>query len=489
MPPKLDSQRKYERLADFVVALIGKGTLRAGMRAPSLRELAQQHSASLSTAMAAYRLLEDRGVLEARPRSGYYVSSRPKVRMDTPGLSRPPRGASRVAVAQGVLGLLEHVANPELTPLGCAVPSAKVLAARRLDRCMARAARQHGARYNTYTALRGDAPLREQIARRAARTGQLLDSNDIVITCGCTEALSLALGALARRGGTVAIESPTYFGLLQVLQAKGLKVLELPTDATTGVSLAALANALARRRIDACLFASSFNNPLGFAMSEAHKRAILELLARHRVALIEDDIYGDLHHGPQRPRPFAALDPNADIIYCSSFSKTVAPGYRVGWLTTPRHVPRILEAKASATLCGPALPQVAVAEFLASGGYDAHLRRLRRVLADNTHRMLRAVDRFFPPGTRATQPLGGFVLWLELAAGIDGQCLFERALREGICIAPGHLFSATDRYGHCIRLSCGHEWDARIEGSLQTLGRLVAESGGTQASRSRRAAA
>jgi DNA-binding transcriptional MocR family regulator len=464
---------RYEELAGFVQGLVERGTLRPGMRAPSLRSIATQKSASLSTAIQAYRLLEDRGVLEARPKSGFYVTGRSRVSLKTPAVSCPPKTAARVAVSGGVLELLEHAADPALLPLGCAIPSAELLAAGRLDRFLARAARVKGKAYNIYTEPQGDRNLRNEICRRALRWGQALVPEDIAITCGCTEALHLALRAVTKSGDTVAIESPSYFGLLQVLETLELKALELPTDADKGLQVDALEKALNTKRIKACLVSSGFNNPLGFAMPNQRKEAMIQLLADHLVPLIEDDIYGDIAFGPERPKPFLALAPDADIIYCSSFSKTVAPGYRVGWLVTQRHLRRILEIKFAQTLCGAALPQAALADFLASGGYDSHLRRIRRVFAENIDRMTRAIDRSFPEATRVTRPAGGFVLWLELPSGFDSRRLFDAALAEGICFAPGDVFSASGRYRNCLRLSCGNDWDQRMEKGVETLGALA----------------
>lgn len=469
---------RYETVAGFVAALVENGTLRPGMRAPSLRGIAKQHSASMSTALQAYRLLEDRGILEARPKSGFYVARGGPISLQTPGVSRPPETAMKVAVPSGVLELLEHAANPDLVPLGCAIPSAELLAAGQLDRFLARAARLHGARYNIYTEARGDANLRGEICRRALRWGQALAQDDLAITCGCTEALALALGAVTQRGDIVAIESPTYFGLLQIFQSLGLQALELPTDSTDGLEITALENALETKKIKACLLSSSFNNPLGCLMPDRKKHTILKLLSQHSIPLIEDDIYGDIHFLPERPKPFLALAPDADILYCSSFSKTVAPGYRVGWVSTTRHMQKILEGKFARTLCGPALPQAALADFLSSGGYDSHLRRIRRVFSENIDRMIRTIERVFPNGTRVTRPVGGFVLWVELPPPFNTRQLFDNALKRKICIAPGDVFTTTDRYSNCMRLSAGHTWDARIENSLILLGDMIRSTPG-----------
>jgi DNA-binding transcriptional MocR family regulator len=467
------SHFRYQELASYITSVVDTGTLRPGSRAPSLRQITKQRRISLSTALQAYRLLEDRGILEARPQSGFYVTKRRPVSLETPATSRPPGKATSVSISDVVRTLLEYAADPRLLPLGCAIPSADVLAARRLDRFLARAARVRGADCNTYTVPKGDRRLRQEIARRALRWGQALSPDDLAITCGCTEALSLALKAVSRPGDTIAIESPTYFGLLHVIEALDLKALELPTHAANGIDLDALANALKRTSIQACLFSSSFNNPLGCTMPEEKKIAVLKLLAKHDVPLIEDDIYGDIYFGSERPKPFMALDPRGSTIYCSSFSKTLAPGYRVGWIATGRYMDRVLRGKFALTLSGAALPQAALADFLASGGYDSHLRRIRRVFEENIDQMTRVIEKAFPPGTRVSRPHGGFVLWLELPKRLKSRELFGRALERGICFAPGDIFSASDRYAHCLRLSCGHHWDAKIEKGLMTLGEIA----------------
>src|SRR5262247_2123637 len=329
---------RYEETARFITDLVDNGTLIPGSRVPSLREITWQRRVSLSTALQAYRALEDRGVLQARPQSGFYVARGAPIALETPSISTPPARATAVAVGGVVSKLLEYATNPDLVPLGCAIPDAKLLAAGRLDRFLARVARQKGVEYNTYTVPKGDARLRREIARRALRWGRALSPEDIAITCGCTEALVLALKVVSRPGDTIAVESPTYFGFLPVLQGLGLRALELPTDARNGVDLTALRAAVGARSVTACLFSSSFNNPLGCTMSGERKKAVLDLLARHRIPLIEDDIYGDIYFGEERPKPFMALDPDGNTIYVSSFSKTIAPGYRLGWIVTRRYI-------------------------------------------------------------------------------------------------------------------------------------------------------
>lgn len=460
----------------MVTALVDTGTLAPGSRAPSLREISKQQRISLSTALQAYRLLEDRGVLEARPQSGHYVTRRAATHLAAPAMSDPPAKARPIAISTTLLRLHQSSVDPRLVPLGWAIPNAELLAAARLDRFLARAARTKGTAYNTYSAPKGELQLRQEIARRALRWGAALSPEDIIITSGCMEAITLALSVMTRPGDTIAVESPTYFGLLRALEALGLKVFELPTDATDGIDLSALKKVLERRSVKACLFSSSFNNPLGCTMPAEKKLKVLSLLARYRVPLIEDDINGDIYFGDERPVPFMALDRNANaIIHCSSFSKTIAPGYRIGWLATktPAHMQSALTRKLAFTLSGPPLLQVALAEFLTSGGYDNHLRRIRRVFENTIGQMSRAVERSFPAGTKVSRPAGNFVLWLELPKSVRTTALFDAALENGICFVPGDVFSASGRYAHCLRLSCGHGWDARIEKGVMKLGKLA----------------
>lgn len=464
---------RYEQLAELIVGMIDNGALASGARLPSVRAVSEQHRISISTALQAYRLLEDRGILVARPQSGFYVAGAHRGALALPSASRPRAKASTVSISGAVAGLLEHASNSALLPLGCAVPDAELLQSRRLDFALARAARQHGTRYNVYCPPQGEAGLRREIAKRAMHVGHALSPDDLLITNGCTEALTLALTAVAKRGDTIAVESPTYFGLLHTLEMLGLKVFELPTDPTRGIDIDALARLLDTEPVAACALSSSFSNPLGSSMAENDKKALLALLARHNVPLIEDDVYGDIHFGRERPKPFIALDGGANTIYCSSFSKSLAPGYRIGWIAAGAYAQQVMERKLAFSLCCPVLPQVALTDFLASGAYDAHLRSVRRLFEENLARMTRAIEASFPAGTKVSRPAGGFVLWLELPRRFDSRALFDEALEQGICFAPGDVFSASRRFRNCLRLSAGHAWSERIEEGVRRLGGLA----------------
>jgi DNA-binding transcriptional MocR family regulator len=478
MPPPAPSLELplYEQVATRIQTLIEKGTLRPGERVPSVRKLAEQQSVSVSTVLQAYSNLEDRGWIEARPQSGYYVKVQSWKPPAEPEMSRPATRATQVTVGDLVMRVMKAIRNPGLVDLGTAVPSPDLLPTRQLNRAMAALGRRSPELGSSYDVPPGLTALRVQIARRALDAGCSLTPDEIVTTCGGMEALNLCLRAVAKPGDTIAIESPTYFGILQCIEALGMKALEIPTHPRDGVSLEALAYALEHQTITACLFVLNFNNPLGSCMPDENKRRLVTMLAEREIPLIEDDIYGDVTFGPQRPKTAKAFDKHGLVLLCDSFSKTLAPGYRVGWTAPGRFQEKVELLKTVSTLATATLPQMAIADFLANGGYAHHLRRIQRVYQDQVNLMTEAVTRYFPDETKVTRPAGGQVLWIELPAKVDSLELFERALSERISIAPGPIFSAKQKFRNFIRLNCGIPWSPTIERALKILGRLVSTS-------------
>jgi DNA-binding transcriptional MocR family regulator len=469
-PPKTPL---YEGVAGQVARLIEEGTFGPGARIPSVRTLSRQLTVSINTVMEAYGLLEDRGLIEARPQSGYYVRARFADFPAEPGMSRPPLSPTRVSIRELATMIMRDTRNPGLVPLGAAIPNPEHLPVDRLNRMLSKEARRHRVQSVSYEAPPGCEKLRIQVARRMVSAGCTLTPDEIVTTCGCIEAVNLALLAVCRPGDTVAIESPTYFNFLQALELHGLKALEIPSHPRDGLSLDALRYALEHNRVSACVTCTNFSNPLGSIMPDEKKRELVELLAAHRIPLIEDDINGDLSFSHVRPRVAKSYDRDGGVLLCSSFSKTLAPGYRVGWIAAGRYQGEIERLKSVLTVADATPPQLAIAEFLANGGYDHHLRSLRRIHARQITLMAQAVGRHFPPGTRVTCPAGGFVLWVEFPPWVDSLVLYEQALAAGITIAPGPVFSAKQKYRNCIRLNAGY-WSDRIERAIETLGRLAA---------------
>jgi DNA-binding transcriptional MocR family regulator len=462
----------YETLATQLKDRIRQGVYPPGERVPSVRRLSVQHRVSPATVVAAYRLLESHGWLEARPQSGFFARQ-PEVATPPARTTAAGQGPCAVNVTELAVRLSRNTQRLDLVSLGAAVPHPDFLPLKdlraSLNRCL-RGTVDVGSRYSFPP---GEEALRLRIARRAAESGCAFGPDDIVITDGCQEALNLALRAVAQAGDIIAIESPAFFGTLQAIESLGMQALEIPSDPDTGISLEALTLALERWPVKAVAVVSNFSNPTGSLMPDAHKSRLVKLLAARDIPLIEDDIYADLAHGREGPRAAKAYDAEGRVLYCSSFSKTIAPGYRVGWIVPGRWRRQVEHLKYVGTMATATLTQLAVADYLADSRYERHLVRVRRAYADNLARLQAGIERYFPPGTRTSRPQGGFVLWVELPEGRDSMVLYEKALAAGISFTPGRLFSPQDKYGNGLRLAAALPWSARVEGALAELGRLA----------------
>lgn len=465
----------YERIAAQVARLIEEGTLRPGERIPSVRKLHQHQQVSVTTVTQAYRLLESRGLVEARPQSGYYVRARQWVPPPEPEMIAPTPRASKVQVSDLVMEVIKATRDPALVRLGATMPSPELFPTAELNRAMGAVGRRFPVQANSYDPAPGHANLRVQVARRSLESGCMLSPDDIVVTCGTTEALHLCLRAVARPGDAIAIESPTFFGILQIIESLGMRACEIPTYPREGICLNALAARLRPCRIKACLFTLNYSNPLGSCMPDEKKKQLVELLTEREIPLIEDDIYGNLTFGDARPKVAKAFDREGWVLLCDSFTKTLAPGYRVGWTAPGRFRSQVEYLKYVCTSATATPPQMAIAHFLATGGYDHHLRKLRRFYRDQVQRMTEAVTRYFPSGTTVTRPTGGQVLWIGLPETVDSLQLYRRALAEKISIAPGPIFSAKKKFKNFIRFNCGNPWSPRLEGALAKLGEMLEE--------------
>lgn len=466
--------RKYEALAQELEALVASGTLLPGERLPSVREAVASRGVSPSTVFEAYYLLERRGLVEARPRSGYYVAQGVSSATNEPRLVEPRSGLRDVAVNDLVLEILGSVRQRDVVPLGSAFPSPALFPLDRLARGMSSAIRALDARELLENLAPGSVELRRQLALRYVATGTLARTEEIVVTSGAMEALSLCLQAVTRPGDAVAIEAPAFYGCLQALERLQLRAVEVATHPRHGVQVDALRAVLERHRVKACWFMPNFQNPTGALMPIERKKELVGLLAQHRIPLIEDDVYGELYFGARRPLPAKAFDQEGWVMHCSSFSKNLAPGYRIGWAAAGRFAQQVERLKLASTLSVAVPSQVAVLHFLQHGAFDKHLRNLRATLALQQEKALRLATKHLPPGTRITQPEGGYFLWAELPADIDALQLHRLALSQNISLAPGHLFSGDQRFAHHVRLNYGHPRPDQLEPALKTLGRLAA---------------
>lgn len=471
-PPQ---EYKYLEVAERIESLIDNEILKVGDKLLSVRALSKEQGISLSTAFQAYYSLESRGLIEARPQSGYYVKFSSTCALDLPKVCEPPDDAIPVSVDEMIKNVYMDMNMDKILNFAMAAPSWQLLPSAKLSKAVMHALRASKTSCLHYEHVQGNVLLRKQIARQAFNWGGTPSEDDIVVTAGAVEALSLCVKAITKPGDTVAIESPTYFAIFQVMESHGLKVVEIPTDPLTGVDLDYLEQAIPRFNIRVCLFVNNFNNPLGSLMPDENKEKLVEMLAQRNIPLIEDDIYGELYFGKTRPKTCKTFDKKGLVLHCASFSKSLAPGFRIGWAIPGRFKERVISLKRMHTVSTNTLSQAAVANFLSNGRFELHLRHLRKALYTQSLRYLQAITEYFPDDTRVTRPQGGFTLWIEMNAKINAYQLHKRALKHKIGIAPGQIFSSQGRFENCFRISYGEPWTEAIGQGLQTLGKLMKE--------------
>lgn len=465
---------RFELLAREIEQQIAAGVLRAGDRLPSVRQTCASRGVSPSTVFQAYYQLESRGLVRAAPRSGYFVTARPDgVLLTEPPTSEPQSGSHPVEVNDLIYACLGAARARDVVPFGSAFPNPTLFPLDRLRRALVSSTRRLEPWSMVEDLPPGNLRLKREIAKRYLRQGMTVATDEIVLTHGAMEALNLCLNAVARPGDAVVVESPTFYIALQALQRLSLHAIEVPTHVREGIDLGRLSQVIELHRPRACWLMTSFQNPLGSLMPEAKKRDLVELLARHDVPLIEDDVYAELYEGTTAPLPAKAFDRRGLVLHCGSFSKCLAPGYRVGWAAPGRLAREVERLKLMTSLSGSIPVQAALAEYLQEGGYERHLRGLRQSLQAQRDSLFEAVNRHFPDGTRVVRPAGGYFVWVELPAGVDAMALHRAALAQRISVAPGPMFSARADFQHHIRLTCCQLWDDSLERAMRVLARLV----------------
>lgn len=461
----------YQQVIDLIREMKSNGTLKPGDKLPSLRNLSRHLSVSIPTVKQAYIELEQQSFIHARPKSGYFLSGQPQLSY-LPKKARFPRQARQVSRVQLIEEVFNAIHKPGNLHLGVANPVAALPASKALARTMRRVLSVAGDRALEYGALQGHEPLRRQLAMRYLEHGIQLGPDDITITNGAQEAINIALQTVAKPGDIVAVESPCYFGLLELIESLGMLALEIPLCAEHAIDIEDVHKAIHKHNIKAFLFSTSIANPIGSLLSNDKKQALVELLERHDVPMIEDDVYGELNFSTETSTPAHAFSKKGLVLSCSSFSKTVAPSYRVGWIATHKFAERTRRIRRAISCSSSLLNQWTLSEFLRGGEHDRYLSQLRQVLQTHKERMRSLIAEHFDPRIGVTNPSGGSVLWLELPQQTDGEEVFHRALEQKISISPGIVFSPSDRYKHCIRISYGLPWTPLLEQGIKTLGAL-----------------
>jgi DNA-binding transcriptional MocR family regulator len=463
----------YVKIANSLEQQINNHVLKVGDKLPSIRMICRQHGVSMSTAQFAYYELEAKSLIEPRPQSGFYVIHSFRKKLAMPDVSRPENKPAVKTVTDIIENSFNVTNENNYVVFSRGVPAMALLPVAKLNKGALQAIRSLPGGGTTYEPLQGNDRLRAQIAKWSFSWKGNLSEKDILTTAGCMSAISYCLMALTKRGDTIAVESPCFYGILQLAQSLGLKILELPTNPKTGVDMESLNKIVQKTKLTACIFVSNFNNPFGSLMPEENKKYAVKLLEKYNIPLIEDDIYGDVYFGNKRPTCCKSYDESGMVLLCSSYSKTLAPAYRVGWVAGGKFMNEVMKIKLFHSLSSTAITHEAVGSFLETGRYEAHLRKLRKTLFTNYLLYVRVIGECFPDGTKISRPQGGLSLWVELPKTIDTIELYNAAVSKKITFSPGSMFTLQKQFSNCMRLSYGLEWNEKTENGLKLLGRLA----------------
>lgn len=463
---------RYQHLANLLAERIEQGLYRHGEKLPSVRSLSQEHGVSISTVQQAYQVLESLQLITPQPRSGYFIAPQ-KAQPPVPPMSRPVQRPVEITQWEQVLNMLEGHHDASVIPLSSGIPDVSQPSLKPLWRELSRVAQHNLSAILGYDELAGSLALRQQIARLMLDGGSVVNADDLVITSGSQSGMSLALLSVCQTGDIVAVESPAYYGTMQLLRGLGIKVIEIPTDPDTGISIEALELALEQWPIKGVILVPNCNNPLGFIMPDARKRAVLALAQRHDIVIFEDDVYGELATEYPRPRTIHSWDIDGRVILCSSFTKSVAPGLRVGWVAPGRYHDKLLHMKYAVIGTNVPATQLAAATFVREGHYHRHVRRMRQIYQRNREIFTCWAREYFPCGICVTRPKGGFMLWVELPEQVDMVCVAKQLCRLKIQVAPGSLFSASGKYRNCVRINCALPPNEKHRDAMQKLGEAL----------------
>ncbi|HTG66789.1 MAG TPA: PLP-dependent aminotransferase family protein [Flavobacterium sp.] len=461
----------YLKIAKIIEDQIASGTLQIGDKLPSIRTVQKIYDVSINTVKQAFLELESKSLIESKPKSGYYVSQNFNTKLALPSISKLNLSDKDKTPEDLISKVFNTLTNKDITLFSLGVADKSMLPIAKLNKGVVKAMRTLEDSGTGYEPAQGNINLRRNVAKWSFTWNGHLTENDIVTTSGALNSLFYCLLTVTKRGDTVAIESPVYFGILQMIKSLGLNIIELPAHPITGIAIEDLKKVVPK--IKACCLVSNFNNPLGSCMPDENKKEVVALLTQHNIPLIEDDLYGDLFFGASRPKPCKVYDEAGIVMWCGSVSKSLAPGYRVGWVAPGKFKDKLIRHKLLHTMSSPPLYQEVVADFMEHGRYEHHLRGLRNTLYSNYLKFQSAIEKYFPENTKISKPQGGFVLWLELDPKIDTAILYDIAIQHNISFAPGRMFTQHEQFNNCLRLNYAIKWDEKVEASLKKLGQLI----------------
>ena len=466
------SQYLYSQLEQQLRERINNGQFAPMSKLPSVREMCKLHQVSKSTVLTAYANLIAENLIVAKAKSGYFVcqtTEQSSLYLKQPGMSQPDSAPRLISSSQVIVDIMKRGAAFDLLNNSKPDPHNE-----QLRRCLSKALRQQKSSEQLYyDQPQGDEALRHQLAKYIQQGAGNLSAEDIIVTSGCQHSLLLALMVSSQPGDVVAIESPGFYGAIQLLEALGRKVLEIPSSADQGISPSALQLAATHWDIKVLIVSPSFSTPTGSCMPQANKLELLSLAHQHNFTIIEDDIYAELHQSTQRPRSLYSYDDKGLVIMCSSLSKVLSRDLRIGWILSKKYHQQILAFKIATTMASSVSQQQGLAMFIAQGGLEKHLKQRRQLLIQQQQTLKVLIAQHLPEAISASQPVGGMVIWIELDKRVNTLELYHTAREQGLTVTPGSLFSSQDTYQHYLRLSFAHPWTPQRINAFKTLSKLI----------------
>lgn len=463
---------KSEQLSLRLRQMIENGVWQAHEKLPSIREQTQLSGLSLITVLNAYQTLEAQGLVYAKNKSGFYVAPQHDEQLQ-PTNSNEVSLKKNVQINSAVFHFLKSIQSDEILPFGSAFPNSELLYNQKFMQLLAQHAKRKSSYLNSASMPPGNLSLRKLIAQRYILQGMSCSPDDIVITSGALEALNLSLQALTKAGDYILLQQSVFYGAWQAAERLGLHVITIPEHPKHGFDLAAFEQALKQYPIKVCWLMLNVQNPIGFTVSDSIKQRIAELLHEYQVYLIEDDVYAELHYDHHKPLPMSYFDPYQRVLHCSSFSKTLGMGTRIGWVHTGQFSDAIQHLQLMSTLSASALIQNALVDYLSHHHYEKHLRRLRKQLEKSKKAYWQFLKQNLPKDCDTFYYPSGYFLWIQLPKHCDSFKIYETLLESHIGIAPSLLFMPENSSQNFLRLNCSYALSDEIEQALRLICKTI----------------
>ena len=463
----------YVSFANKMAAMIDSGIYKAEDKLPSIRSLHKENGLSIGTVLQAFNYLMDKGLIVSREKSGYFVNHDFGKKLPLPKVAPVSLSERSVHIDQLLQKLRFDGSGRNFVSFANALPDHRLLPFNGIKRAIQQTSRDVSGNYLKLESRNGNEALREEIAKRSFFWKGSTHADELVITNGTTEAILCCLQAVTKPGDTVLVQDPCFYGIMQVLECLDLRIATIPSHPENGVSVADIKEACKKLAIKACVLVSNFNNPDGASISTEGKKQIAAFANTHQVPVIEDDLYGELFFNGRRPDTIKAYDTDGWVMYCNSFTKTLVPGFRIGWCAAGRFTYDVARIKSMHNGSTSNFGQRVVLQLLSSGSYERHLQKFRLELHKNLIRTTTLIEQHFPKGTKLSRPNGGLVIWVELPEHINAAELQETAFRRDVSYAPGEIFSSKGDYQHYIRICYCNLWENKVQKALIKLGELL----------------